>query len=79
MATKTITVTENAYESLKALKKEEESFSDVLLRIGEKKCTVDTFFGLLSGDATEARENTKRWREEFSKDAEKRHKLLFGH
>src|SRR3989344_6656787 len=79
MTTKTITVTEDAYESLKGLKKEGESFSDVLLRIGEKKCTVDSFFGLLTGDVAEARENTKKWREDFSKDAEKRHKLLFGH
>ena len=80
MTTKTITVTEDAYESLKDLKMEGESFSDVLLRIGEKKCTVTSFFGLLKdGDVKEARENLKKWREEFSKDAEKRHKLLFGH
>ena len=79
MVTKTITVTEDAYESLKGLKHEGESFSDVLLRIGEKKCTVNSFFGLLTGDVKEARENLKKWRESFSKDAEKRHKLLFGH
>ena len=79
MATKTITVTEDAYESLKDLKKEGESFSDVLLRIGEQKCNIDTFFGLLAGDAKETRESLTKWRETFSKDAEKRHKLLFGH
>ncbi len=79
MTTKTITVTEDAYESLKGLKKEGESFSDVMLRIGKKKCTAGDFFGLLTGDVTEARENLKKWREDFSKDAEKRHKLLFGH
>ena len=79
MATKTITVTEDAYESLKGLKTEGESFSDVLLRIGEKRCTVGSFLGILTGDAAEARENLTKWRETFSKDAEKRHKLLFGH
>ena len=79
MATKTITVTQDAYESIKGLKKEEQSFSDLFLRLGEGKCTVNSFFGLLSGDATEAREETKKWREQFSKDAETRHKLLFGH
>ncbi len=79
MTTKTITVTEDAYESLKGLKKEGESFSDVLLRVGDKKCTVNSFFGLLSGDIVEVRENIKKWRGEFSKDAEKRHQLLFGH
>ena len=79
MVTKTITVTEDAYETIKGLKTEEESFSDLFLRLGERKSTVNSFFGLLSGDATEARENNKKWRENFSKDAEKRHKLLFGH
>ncbi len=76
MVTKTITVTEDAYESLKGLKQEGESFSDVLLRIGEKKCTVDSFFGILSGNAEEARQNLQKMRESFSKDAEKRYKLL---
>ncbi len=79
MTTKTITVTEDAYELIKGLKRGEESFSNLFLRLGERKCTVNTFFGLLSGDATEAREKTRKWRGEFSKDAEKRHQLLFGH
>ena len=79
MTTKPLTLTEDAYETIKGLKKESESFSDLFLRLGEGKCTVNSFLGLLSGDGKEARENTKKWREEFSKDAEKRHKLLFGH
>lgn len=33
MATKTITVTEEAYERLKAMKREGESFTEVLLRV----------------------------------------------
>ena len=78
MVTKTITVTEDAYESLKGLKKEGESFSDLFLRLGEGKCTVNSFFGLLSGDAKETIKNVKKWREDFSEDAEKR-QLLFRH
>lgn len=39
---------------------------------------LEEIFGILKGDVEEARKNLKKWREEFSKDAEKRHKFLFG-
>ncbi len=51
MSTKTITVREEAYNLLMELKKEKESFSDVLLRaLGKKtsrKSSVMDFFGVL--------------------------------
>ncbi|MCZ7380208.1 MAG: antitoxin VapB family protein [Candidatus Methanoperedens sp.] len=51
MSTKTITVREEAYNLLLELKKEKESFSDVLLRtLGKKtvkKSSVMEFFGIL--------------------------------
>ncbi|PIN73393.1 hypothetical protein COV20_04155 [Candidatus Woesearchaeota archaeon CG10_big_fil_rev_8_21_14_0_10_45_16] len=80
MVTKTITVTEEAYNSLKGLKGENESFSDVLLRIGKKRSTVSNFLGILKGgDISEARRALKRSRDDFSRDAEKRYNALFGH
>jgi predicted CopG family antitoxin len=80
MATKTITVTKKAYLALKNIKEDGESFSDVLLRLGKKNLTANDFFGLLKGgNVEEARERLKKWRGEFSKDAEKRHENLFGH
>ncbi len=47
MATKTITVTEDAYEILKRMKEKNESFSDMALRIGKRK-PLSYFFGALS-------------------------------
>ncbi len=56
MVVKTITVTEDAYEALKSMKVEDESFSEVILRI-KKKRPLSDFFGVLSketGDRMEA-------------------------
>lgn len=47
MTTKTITVTENAYDALKRMKEPNESFSDTLLRISGKK-SIREFAGALS-------------------------------
>lgn len=47
MAVKTITVTKDAYESLKGLKEPRESFSDTLLRIAKRR-PLSEFFGILS-------------------------------
>ena len=56
MSTKTITVTEDAYEALRALKEKNESFSDMILRVAKKK-PLSSFFGILSGKNGEEFEN----------------------
>ncbi len=56
MATKTISITEEAYERLAARKKEKESFSDVINKLTTKRSLLD-FAGLLS--ETEARDLEK--------------------
>ena len=47
MSTKTITVTEDAYEALRALKDARESFSDTILRVAKRK-PLSSFVGILS-------------------------------
>jgi predicted CopG family antitoxin len=64
MAVKTITVTEDAYEALKARKASNESFSEAILRVTKRK-PLSAFFGALSektGERLEAavREARKR-------------------
>jgi len=60
MATKTITVTEDAYNKLLRMKtKEKESFSEVIKNIPEKKrVNLSDFHGILSKEAGEALEKS---------------------
>lgn len=52
MATKTITVTEDAYEAIKRLKYEEESFSDLFKRLAGTPLTVKDIIGICKPDET---------------------------
>ncbi len=56
MATKTLTITEDAYGLLKQYKTEEESFSEEIIRIlsQKRKRNLSAFFGILSDKEGEA-------------------------
>ena len=41
------------------------------------KSIMEKSFGILEGDVEEVRQRLKKWRDEFSKDSEKRYQLLF--
>ncbi len=48
MATKTITIMEDAYEKLAREKRKDESFSDVIRRITSNNNDLTKFFGILN-------------------------------
>ena len=72
MTTKTITITENAYDFIKRLKAEEESFSDLFIRLAKEKNPLERYFGVLKGNVKEAEARMKKIRAETSAGFERR-------
>jgi len=56
MATKTISIMDDAYELLKSSKARDESFSDVIRKLATKKNNIMKFAGALSISDNEAKE-----------------------
>lgn len=79
MAIKTITVTEDAYDCIKSLKHESESFSDLFKRLAKERAVASRYFGILNGDVNEAQQKVLAVREKVSKDMEKRENVLSRH
>lgn len=70
MTMTTISLTEEAYNNLKALKREGESFSDVVLRLtGAER---DKMKGFGAWADTELEEEVAAYRDEFKEEFEKR-------
>ncbi len=75
MVTKTLTVTENAYDAIKRLKQGDESFSDLFLRLGRRYVTVKEVAGILKDtpkEAAEFRNRMRQIREELGEGLNKR-------
>ena len=79
MATKTITVTEYAYGSIKGLKGENESFSNLFIRLSKERGVLDKYFGILKGNIKNVRVDFKKKRERIATDFERRQNVLFRH
>lgn len=72
MVVKTITITEEAYEKVKGLKKEDESFSQLFIRIvNGQKINIRDFLGVMKLSEKEAKE----WKEELQENKERSKKL----
>lgn len=80
MTIKSLTITEDAYDALKAIKHGDESFSNVILRISkEKRDHIEKYFGILKdspGSAEEWVEDIKKKRKEADKESEEHQKKL---
>lgn len=68
MAIKTISITEDAYNSLKSKKDPNESFSEIIVRLSGKK-SLSSFFGALSKESADALEDSIN-------EARKKHRLM---
>lgn len=71
MSTKTISLSEDAYDRLKALKKENESFSDLVKRLCSGVKLRD-FHGVLSKDSAKKMEKIIREKREEHRDRHER-------
>ncbi|MEK6960050.1 MAG: antitoxin VapB family protein [Nanoarchaeota archaeon] len=60
MAVKTITVTEDAYDSFKRLKRADESFSDLFLRMSKKPVTFNDIVGIVKQSPQETEDLKRR-------------------
>lgn len=76
MATKSITITEAAYERLKAHKRDDESFSDVVNRL--TRGDEDVTKGLGAWTDTGIAEAVEGTREQFDRDLRERTDALSG-
>lgn len=80
MVIKSLTITEDAYDALKAMKRGDESFSDTVIRITRNRAlVVERMFGALKMSEKEADElvkNIKKRREESDREYRKRRERL---
>lgn len=67
MATKTISITEEAYERLKMMKEQKESFTDVINRLTGKRSIME-LAGILSKEQAEKLEKHIRERRKASRE-----------
>ena len=78
MATKNISITEEAYRRLFCLKKKNESFSEIIIKITGKTNLRD-FFGVLSKESgDELEKNINEVRRESRKLSNDKYKNIFG-
>ncbi|WP_135829483.1 antitoxin VapB family protein [Halorussus halobius] len=79
MATKTLTIREDVYDRLKSMKREEESFSDLLERLSGGDEDVMKGFGVFAGEeGDEFAASVEEARERMDRDYRERADDIFG-
>ncbi|MCD6484111.1 MAG: antitoxin VapB family protein [Candidatus Odinarchaeota archaeon] len=77
---KTLMIKDDVYKKLKMLKRENESFSDVISRLisqADNRAKLEKFFGILSEEETEAmKKESSKVRKKLSKSLEDRIKKV---
>lgn len=76
MATKSITIKESAYELLKSKKKEGESFSDVIEKLGKRKSLTELANTVSKEKGRKIADRIEENRKEIEKDLEERQKEI---
>lgn len=72
MSTKTISITEDAYNILKAKKDSNESFSEIIVKLSGKR-ELSSFYGVITEESAEIlKKNIHKFREEHLKLHKKR-------
>ncbi len=80
MVTKTITITNDAYDALAREKKKGESFSQLIIRTHKKKGDISRFIGAWSDMSDETADRIKKHIEEMrSRAGKQRRKELMNH
>lgn len=80
MPFKTITITEDAYTAIKRLKANDESFSELFLRISPKRVTATSMLGswnISDKEFETIKLDIRKNRESLNRDLEKRHKQVW--
>lgn len=77
MGTKSLTITDEAYEQLKAHKQEGESFTETILRLTGEQRDIMKGFGAWKG--TGLRAAVEEVEQELDEDFKERQDELFGH
>lgn len=72
MATRSITIKDSAYEILASRKKEGESFSDVIERMGKRRSLLELVDAVSRDEAEEIAKEVEKVREETGKEIEER-------
>ena len=76
MGTKTLTITNEAYERLAALKEHKESFSEVITKITQRHSLRDLVGILTPAEAKELKVTVEETRKRFRKDVDERARRL---